>query len=356
MKNLIDFFVNYKHWFVFTLLEVISLFFLFTHNGYQKSVYFTTANGVVGSVYNVISSVSSYIGLKTANLQLEKENEELRRQIVGLKQQLVDIGVDSLQVENLSAEYKLVNAQVVNSTVHRSANLITINKGEADGIRPEMGVVSSSGIVGIVYMTSKHYSIVMPVISIHSKISCRIKGSEYFGSLIWKRGSPDIAYATSIPRHAQIKKGDIIETNGYSDIFPPNIPIGYSFKTMNSEDGMSYTLKVQLYTDFKNLREVSVITNYASPERTTLEEAAESLNLDDEVEDVKTSDKKTEEAVKVEESTNTKDEQKGVSTEMQVTSEDVNNQTEVSTSEDIKVEPQQKENNDEVTTSTSQEN
>ena len=354
MKNLIDFLVNYKHWFVFTLLEVISLFSLFTHNGYQKSVYFTTANGVVGSVYNAISSVSSYLGLKTANMQLEKENEELRRQIVGLKQKLVDIGVDSLRVENLSAEYKLVNAQVINSTVHRSANLITINKGEADGIRPEMGVVSSSGIVGIVYMTSKHYSIVIPVISIHSKISCRIKGSEYFGSLIWKRGSPDVAYATSIPRHAQIKKGDVIETNGYSDIFPPNIPIGYSFKTMNSEDGMSYTLKVQLYTDFKNLREVSVITNYASPERAVLEEAADSLNVDDEVEEVKVEEKKTEE-VKVEES-NPKDEQKNATSETTVTSEDVNTNTEESAPEEQKAEDQTKENKEEVTTSPSQEN
>lgn len=292
MKNLIDFFVRYKHWFVFIILEIISLVSLFNFNGYQKSVYFTTANGIVGTVYNAISSVSSYINLQTINRQMEKDNENLRMEVRALKQKLIDMGIDTLQVEGLSSQYRMVNAQVINSSLHRGANLLTINKGEADGIRPEMGVVSSSGIVGIVYMTSKHYSIVMPVISIHSKISCRIKNSEYFGSLIWKRGNPDVAYATGFPRHAQINKGDTIETNGFSDIFPPDIPVGYVFKTLNSEDGMSYMLKVKLNTDFKNLREVSVITNYKSPERVRLEEKADSLNIDDTDENLKAEEAK----------------------------------------------------------------
>jgi len=301
MKNLIDFFVRYKHWFVFILLEVVSLIMLFSYNGYQKSVYFTTANGVVGSVYNTISSVSSYLNLQTVNRQMEKDNEALRMQVRALKQKLIDLGVDSLEVEGLSAQYHMVNAQVINSTLHRGANLITINKGEADGIRPEMGVVSSSGVVGIVYMTSAHYSIVMPIISIHSKISCRIKESEYFGSLTWKRGTPDVGYATGFPRHAKIELGDTIETNGFSDIFPPDIPIGKVFKVTNSEDGMSYMLKVSLFTDFKNLREVSVITNFRAPERVILEEKADSLNIEDETtkdEEAAAELKKTEEEKK----------------------------------------------------------
>lgn len=294
MKNLIDFFVNYKHWFVFILLEVISLVSLFSYNGYQKSVYFTTANGVVGSVYNAISSVSSYLNLQTINNQMEKENEALRMQVRGLQQKLIDMGIDSLEVEGLSAQYHMVNAQVINSTLHRGANLLTINKGRADGIHEEMGVVSSGGVVGIVYMTSQHYSVILPVISIHSKISCRVQESEYFGTLTWKRISPDIAYATGFPRHAKIKVGEIIETNGFSDIFPPNIPIGEVISVVNSEDGMSYMLKVKLFTDFKNLREVSVITNFHSPERVRLEEKADSLNIDEEPDITKAEEEKAE--------------------------------------------------------------
>lgn len=280
MKNLIDFFVNYKHWFVFALLEVISLVMLFSYNGYQKSVYFTTANGIVGNAYSAISSVSSYLDLKDVNSKLEIENEELRKQLIGMEQKLAEMGVDSLQIKDLSAQYNMVNALVVSNSIHRSTNLITINKGEADGIRPEMGVVCSSGVVGIVYMTSAHYSIVIPLISIHSHISCRVKGSEYFGTLTWKRGSSVIAYASGFPLHAKFKKGEFIETNGYSDIFPPGIPIGKIMQIMHSEDGMSFMFKVQLCASFSNLRTVSVITNYIAPERKILEQTADSLNID----------------------------------------------------------------------------
>ena len=266
MRALINFIIHNKHWFVFLLLEVISLVFLFSHNGYQKSVYFTTANDVVGSTYNVISGITSYLHLQEENHDLEATNEQLRKEVYEMRQQLKAMQQDSVKrLPALPLKYDVVSAQVVNMTLHKANNLITINKGEADGIRPEMGVVCSRGVVGIVYMTSSHYSIVMPLLNVNSKISCRLRNSEYFGSLIWQRGNADIAYVTSVPRHAPVQKKDIVETNGYSDIFPPGLPIGV----------VSYFLRVKLFANFSTLREVSVITNYSSPERRMLEDLAE---------------------------------------------------------------------------------
>lgn len=276
MRALIDLIVHNKHWFVFLLLEVISLVFLFSYNGYQKSVYFTTANDVVGSTYNVISGITSYLHLQEVNNELEATNEELRKEMYAMRQQLEAIQQDSMKrPQALSLRYEVVPAQVVNMTLHKATNFITINKGEADGIRPEMGVVCSRGVVGIVYMTSRHYSIVMPLLNVNSKISCRLRGSDYFGSLVWQRGYADIAYVTSVPRHAPVKKKAIVETNGYSDIFPPGLPIGVVQQVGDSPDGMSYFLRVKLFTNFPTLREVSVITNYHSAERRMLEEMAE---------------------------------------------------------------------------------
>ena len=275
MRALIDLIIKNKHWFLFILLEVISLVFLFSYNGYQKSVYFTTANDVVGTTYNVINGISSYIHLQEENRNMEAANEELRKEVYELRQQLDALQKDSVErMPALPSQYHTVPAQVVNSTLHKANNLITINKGEADGIRPEMGVICSSGIVGIVYMTSLHYSIVMPLLNVNSKVSCRLRESEYFGSLIWERGYANVAYATSIPRHAKVKKNDIVETNGYSDIFPPGLPIGIVTGIDDSSDGMSYRLKVRLFADFPTLREVSVITDYFSPERRLLEDMA----------------------------------------------------------------------------------
>ena len=275
MRALIDLLVNNKHWLLFLLLEAISLLFLFSYNGYQKSVYFTTANDVVGATYNVISSITSYVNLQEENRALEASNERLRKQVIEMQQQMETEQLDGTErLKSLPPVYDIVNAQVVNMTLHKANNLITINKGEADGIRPEMGVICSQGVVGIVYMTSQHYSIVMPLLNINSKISCRLRNSEYFGSLMWKRGTVNIAYATNIPRHAKVKIGDIVETNGFSDIFPSGLPIGKVQRTEDSDDGMSYLLRIKLFANFATLRNVSVITNYHSSERRLLEELA----------------------------------------------------------------------------------
>ena len=140
-----------------------------------------------------------------------------------------------------------------------------------------MGVVCSQGVVGIVYLTSRNYSIVIPLLNVSSQISCRMKNSEFFGTMQWQRGDPDISYVNDIPRHAKVEPGEMVETNGYSDIFPEGIPIGKVKKVKDSSDGMSYSLEVELFTDFKTLRNVSVITNYTKPERQALEAKADSL-------------------------------------------------------------------------------
>lgn len=280
MQALIDFLIRSKHWLLFLLLEAVSLLFLFSYNGYQKSVFFTTANDVVGSAYNVISGITSYIHLKEENRALETTNEHLRQQVLELRQQLATHTDSTQRLPVLPRRYELVQAQVVNMTLHKANNLMTINRGTADGIRPEMGVICSRGVVGIVYKTSRHYSLVMPLLNVHSKVSCRLRHSEYFGFLVWRRGMANVAYTTSIPRHAKVKEGDVVETNGFSDIFPAGLPIGCVQRISDSTDGMSYMLRVQLFANFATLRDVSVITNYSTPERRLLESQAEESTFD----------------------------------------------------------------------------
>lgn len=278
MSSLIDFLRKYLYWLVFLVLETVSLVALFHAGGYQESAYLTTANAVVGGVYSFTSSVASYLDLQTVNRQLEADNEELRKRLDALERKLRDMGTDSADICRIvQPEYEFVSAHVVNATLHRNNNLITIDKGEADGIRPEMGVVCSRGVVGVVYLTTAHYSVVIPLLNLSSKVSCRLRGSEHFGTMQWRRGAVDVSYVAGVPRHAKVKRGEIVETNGFSDIFPQGIPIGRVADFGDSADGMSYMLRVHLFTDFKTLRNVSVITNYSNPERRELECKADSL-------------------------------------------------------------------------------
>ena len=138
----------------------------------------------------------------------------------------------------------------------RILNYITIDKGEKDGLQTEMGVVNGNGIVGIVYLTSDNYSVVIPVLNSKSNISCKIKKSDYFGFLKWEGGSSEYAIVKDMPRHSLFSLGDTVVTSGHSAVFPGGIPVGTVEEMTDSQDGLSYQLKVKLFTDFGRLDEV----------------------------------------------------------------------------------------------------
>lgn len=280
MRNLFDFLVKYSYWLLFLLLEGISLGMLFSHNSYHGSVFLSSANHITGKFYEWESEVTTFLTLKEVNHKLTDENAEMLLRIAALEQQLEETRKDSLQLDFVAPEYNLVHAKVVKATLHRNNNYLTIDKGSTDGIRPEMAVISSGGVAGIVYLTSQHYSIVIPLLSVRSNISCRARNSKYFGTLQWQRGAVNIAYVIDVPRHANVHKGEVVETNGYSEVFPAGIPIGKILDVGDSPDGLSFMLKVQLFTDFSTLRDVCVLTNYHRGEKKQLEELADSLDND----------------------------------------------------------------------------
>ena len=135
-----------------------------------------------------------------------------------------------------------------------------------------MGVVNGNGIVGIVYLTSDNYSVVIPVLNSKSNISCKIKKSDYFGFLKWEGGSSEYAIVKDMPRHSLFSLGDTIVTSGHSAVFPGGIPVGTIEEITDSQDGLSYQLKVKLFTDFGRLNDVRVIVRKGQEEQIKLEQ------------------------------------------------------------------------------------
>ena len=279
MHNLLDFLQKYHHWFLFLLLEVISGVMLFRYNSYQGSVWLSSANRVAGQFYEMESGVTSFFSLTRANEELTLRNFYLERQVDQLRRLYTDATKDTTveernQLQFLS-QYKLIPAKVVSNSVNKPDNLMTINKGKADGVEVDMGVACGNGVVGIVYLVSDHYSIVIPALNANSsRISCAIRNRDYFGYLHWTGGDPMIAYVEDIPRHAHFKKGEWVVTSGYSSIFPPGVLVGQIEKVFNSNDGLSYKLQVRLSTDFSCLRDVVVVSDKCISERVKLLEAA----------------------------------------------------------------------------------
>ena len=275
MRNLLNFFLKYNYWFLFVLLEVISFALLFRFNSYQGSAFFTSANRVAGAVYDAANNITGYFHLKTINDELVQKNVELELQVERLREALTEATGDSSGIEQMKQEalqgYDIFKASVINNSITHADNYITINKGTADGVRSEMGVVNGSGVVGIVYLTSSYHSIVIPVLNSKSSISCKIKKSDYFGFLKWDGGSSEYAYVKDMPRHSLFSLGDTIVTSGHSAVFPSGIPIGTVDDIADSHDGLSYLLRVKLFTDFARLNDVRVIAEKGQEEQLELE-------------------------------------------------------------------------------------
>lgn len=279
MRNLLEFLIKHNHWFLFVLLEAVSFVLVFQFNSYQGSVWFSSANAVAGKANELTSSVKQYFALADVNQELSERNVYLQKQVEALTQELKDqrpknVSDTLRRAEDPLAGCTLIKAKVVDNTLNRVDNFITIDKGESDGVRRDMGVVSGTGVVGIVYLVSQHYSVVIPVLNSHSNISCTIRRRGYFGYLHWQGGAADVAYVDDIPRHARFNNGDMVVTSGYSTVFPAGIEVGRIRSVYNSENGLSYRLKINLSTDFGNLRDVFVISNASIGEKRELIKAA----------------------------------------------------------------------------------
>lgn len=274
-SNLVDFVGRYSYAFLFVLLESISMVLLFRFNSFQGSVWFSAANSMVASVNGAYTDVISFFNLEKVNRQLTDQNIALQRETEVLRQALAAATKDTTMTERLMREklvgYNMVPAMVVSNSAERTNNYLVINRGTADGVRPEMGVIGGGGVVGIVYLAGPHHSLVIPVTNRKSSISCRVRGQNYFGYLQWDGSSMLSAYVDDVPRYARVKVGQAVETSGYSAVFPPGIFVGRVRKISNSSDGQSYRLDVTLGTNFANLRDVSVVTTPYKAEIDTLQ-------------------------------------------------------------------------------------
>lgn len=278
MQTILNFLIKHNHWFLFLLLEGISLVLIISFNNYQGAVAFTSANGIAGNIYSAMSDINDYFGLKEENSALTAQNNSLMNEIDELKEELRSYRDSTLLSGNSFADkgnFSYSTARVVNNSLNKVNNYITIDKGSSHGIETEMGVFNEKGVVGIVYQTSDNFSIVIPLLNSKSRISCRVKGSESFCSLQWSGGDPQYSYLIDLPRYTVIEKGDTVVTSGYSSIFPAELPVGVIEEIEDSDDGLFYRAKTRLFTDFSTINNVYIVGNRNKDEQTALEKSIE---------------------------------------------------------------------------------
>lgn len=271
MRNLWMFISKYNAFFLFIIFFIISLMLVGRNNSYQKAAIINTSNELSGQAYEKIDYFKSYLTLRRVNDSLIAENARLRNQ---LKNAFVNDTVKQINVNDTISkqQYLCIEARIVSNSIHQKNNYITISRGSKHGIKPGMGVICSSGIVGIVRDVSENYARIQSLLHSGTKISASIAGTNAFGSLVWGEGNydPQKAVLLDIPNHVIVKKGEKVVTTGFS-LFPAGLPIGVISRTGVKGGNNFLDIEIKLNTDFATLQYVYVVNNLRSAEQQQLE-------------------------------------------------------------------------------------
>lgn len=270
MQRILLFIYQYRAFFTFLILEFVAIALYIQNNSYTGARFFNSANRFTVAINNITYSVRDYFALRDVNRTLAEENRWLRQQLQQYMQQkhfAGDTSVDSARIQ----QYEFISAKVVNNSVSRFTNFITIDRGTVDGVMPDMAVISSEGVVGKVKVSGKHFSVVTSLLNVDVMISAKLKRTGHFGTVQWDGASPDYTLFKFLPRHVQPVRGDSIVTTGYSGIFPENFLIGTIADVELPQGASFYTVRVKLAQDYRKLSYVTVIRNRLLPELDSLE-------------------------------------------------------------------------------------
>lgn len=270
MQQIINFLIRNKNNILFLLLFAFSLFLTIQSHSFQKSKFISSANFISGGIYGWSSGIRNYMHLDKYNERLLEENQLLRNILASHEDtlQLSRFG-DSLFQDQL---FRYKTAEVINNNFSKIDNYITLNRGAKDGLRPDMGVVTSHGIVGIVENVSANYATVISILNSNSRINAKLTKSDHFGSLVWDGKDPNIVQLIDVPGLAPISQGDTIVTGGQSLIFPEGIPIGV-IEDFSLDRSQSYfNINISLFNDMTNIGYVYIIEHTQKQEILELQE------------------------------------------------------------------------------------
>lgn len=273
MRNIFGLIVKYYVFLMFLALQIVSLILLFRSNNFHKAEFVKHSSDVIGSIYNTRAKASEYLRLSEINDELSLEIAQLRTQMpenyLALRQD-----VDSIRDTLTMQRYYYRTGKVVNASINREKNYITIDRGYAGGVEPEMGVMAQGSIVGKVLSVSEHFAIVMPVLHADFTASVRLKKAGTFGSLVWGGGDPTIADVIEIPKNVPVEIGDTIVTTGLSDYFPRNVLAG-TVVSVDDVDNQYHIIKIRLGADFRKLDHVLIVSDILNEEQEKLLEQVE---------------------------------------------------------------------------------
>jgi rod shape-determining protein MreC len=229
-----------------------------------------------GLIYEHVGEIRQYLYLREENARLIDENTRLRNRLSESGEVHYIIHRDSMGVDTTTVsthwQYFFISAEVINNSVNKQYNYLTIDRGSIMGVEKDMAVISNGAVVGVVAGVSRNFATVIPLLNRSFRVGSRLKKNDYFGILEWTGPSPEYAKLREIPLHVELGRGDTVVTSGYSAIFPEGYLVGI-VESFEVTEGNFYDIEVRLAVNFRNLKHVNVIGNLFKEEREELEKS-----------------------------------------------------------------------------------
>jgi len=276
MRNIFLFIRRYFTFLSFLALQVVALWFLVNYNRFHRAKFLGIANQITGRINTQYNKIEGYFNLNEENRRVHILNDSLLNMLPGnfMKADTTIKQVqDSIPYDTMGhyRRYIYRSAEVVYNTVSSQKNYIQLNRGSAQGIKDNMGVLSSDGTaVGVVVNVSPNFSQVMSLLNVKSTISASLKRSGEFGLLEWDGKDPGYILLKKIPKTVDAKKGDTVLTSNYSFSIPPGKMVGTVADIKVDNATGLYELKIKTATNFYSLQQVHVVENLAYDEQSTL--------------------------------------------------------------------------------------
>lgn len=274
MRKLIQFLVRFSDTFLFIALMIFAVYLIAKYNAYQKSVVISSSNQYVSSVMEVNSKLLDFFSQNSENIRLSEENVKLQNEVVRLKNLLEAAKTDTTELSykiTADREIDYIEAKVISNSTNKSLNYLTLNKGKLNGIYPDMGVINSDGVIGIVSKVTDHYASVISILNTKLQINSKFLHSEYSGPIVWDGIDSRYVKLNDIARHVKFALGDTLVSSGFTRAFPEGILIGTIDNFNILESDPYYNIKVKLAADFRSVSYVKVIRMKYAPEQKILE-------------------------------------------------------------------------------------
>jgi rod shape-determining protein MreC len=267
MNDLLKLILKSHFLILFLILESVSIY-LSVRNTEKASIFISSANSISGFFYEKVQFINNYFSLKSQNELLVKENEKLKNFIAQNKISPLN---RSESIEQTGFFY--IAASVINNSVQKPHNILTINKGKSNQIHENMAVISDNGIVGVVSVVGNNYSTVISILNSSLGISAKLERTGFYGTLKWDEEDYRYSILYDIPDHSSVYVGDKIVSSGYSAIFPEGIPIGTVASYEKIKETSFYRIKVKLSQDLKNLNHVYLIDYFGRDEQIKIQDS-----------------------------------------------------------------------------------